>query len=78
MKNTLRAQYNASPCLGCGERHDRCHGSCEDYLEYRKQIDEINRQKRNEAETISYVKEQTRKTKKHLHSKWKGGTRYDE
>jgi hypothetical protein len=78
MNNTLRAHYNTSPCKDCPDRHEKCHSACEKYLEYRKQIDEINKKRAQAQEAISYVKTQVIKTKKHLHSKWKGGTRYDD
>lgn len=35
-------------CYGCKKRKLYCHLSCESYLEYRKKLDEINREARYE------------------------------
>lgn len=32
------------PCYGCSRRHTLCHTKCEDYKEYRAEVDEYDRQ----------------------------------
>lgn len=29
----------ASPCKGCQRRHARCHGECEDYKAFRRDVE---------------------------------------
>lgn len=29
----------ASPCNGCQRRHERCHGECEDYKAFRRDVE---------------------------------------
>lgn len=40
------------PCKDCEKRTMNCHGSCEGYKEYRKKLDEIN--KENSKKRISF------------------------
>ena len=37
-------------CLDCTKRHVGCHSTCEDYLKFRKELDELNKQKRKERD----------------------------
>lgn len=37
-----------SGCKGCTERTLGCHSKCQRYAEYRKQIDRLNKYRRNE------------------------------
>jgi hypothetical protein len=32
-----------SPCYGCADRADGCHGKCVRYSSYRRQLEEIHR-----------------------------------
>lgn len=32
-----------SPCKGCSERHEACHGHCEKYLEFAQRLREKNK-----------------------------------
>ena len=41
-----------SPCLNCEKRHTGCHANCEDYKNYRINLDEINK-KRLEAKPVT-------------------------
>lgn len=41
-----------APCKGCQDRHTLCHGQCERYKEFKKQVDDIRQkeqQYRNES-----------------------------
>ena len=38
------------PCYNCDKRHSLCHSSCEDYLRFRKWLDERNEQRRRNKE----------------------------
>lgn len=31
----------ASPCMGCENRHFKCHSECEKYLSYRAKLDAL-------------------------------------
>lgn len=73
MSNTQQAQYNASPCKDCADRHKKCHSSCGDYLEYCRERDEINEKRHKEQDIRSYVNAQVIKTKKNRGRLWKGG-----
>lgn len=37
-----------SPCLGCTERHERCHSECEKYIHFRAVLDAENEQRYKE------------------------------
>lgn len=37
-----------APCRDCGQRHLKCHSTCEKYLEFRKELDMQNQYKREE------------------------------
>ena len=55
-----------SPCLDCQRRHAYCHGSCDDYYEYRRALTKYNELERaagwQEADT--YTIETIRKQKR--------------
>ena len=36
------------PCKNCERRELGCHDNCPDYLTYRAELDEVNRQKREQ------------------------------
>lgn len=41
-------QYKAvSPCKGCKDRSPTCHGECEKYIEFQKQLDYEKEERRN-------------------------------
>ena len=44
-----------APCKNCTVRHEICHAGCPDYLKFRKEIDEINEKKRQEADLKAYI-----------------------
>lgn len=46
-----------NPCKECPRRAVGCHGSCEDYGAYRKQLDAIIEARTAEMEAIGYRKE---------------------
>ena len=43
-----------NPCYRCPTRALGCHGTCEEYKEYRKSMDEENLRKRIENEPAAY------------------------
>lgn len=43
-----------SPCKGCADRVLACHGKCEKYKKWRKELDELNRQSRLAKEATKY------------------------
>ena len=45
MINDLRR----SPCYDCAGRHIGCHADCKAYGEFRKRLDEINKEKEKET-----------------------------
>lgn len=41
-------QYKAvSPCKDCKKRSPKCHGECEEYIEFKKQLDQEKEERRN-------------------------------
>lgn len=48
------------PCRGCKFREVACHSKCESYLDYRKRLDEQNKEKYKEIDTYSYVGDNVR------------------
>ena len=48
-----------SPCKDCQDRFLGCHSKCEKYIAFRKkrdeQLDEINKQKKFEANLTNYI-----------------------
>lgn len=50
----------ASPCHFCEKRHTLCHAECEEYIEYRAELDRINNliveAKENESHFIASKK----------------------
>ena len=36
-----------SPCLGCKDRHEGCHGKCEKYLAFKKECEEARKKRLN-------------------------------
>lgn len=45
------------PCYNCDKRHSLCHSSCEDYLRFRKMLDE---RKNKEKEQCYYSRRKYR------------------
>lgn len=41
-------------CMDCGKRHPRCHAECEDYRQYRAEIDRKNEIVRKQTEETQY------------------------
>ena len=41
-----------SPCQKCTERHPMCHGKCEKYAEFRKEVEKVAK-RRNKAKFVS-------------------------
>lgn len=52
-----------SGCMGCAERHPHCHGQCEKYREFRKKVEERNRQRKLENEARDILIDHARKRK---------------
>ena len=44
-----------SPCKGCSDRHEACWGKCEKYKEWKRDLDELNR-RRKEYENKPFVR----------------------
>lgn len=42
------------PCQNCDKRVSGCHSSCEDYLNFRKHLDNISKEKKLAAEYWGY------------------------
>lgn len=61
-----------TPCRGCQFREVGCHSKCESYLEYRKKLDEQNKESYKEIDAYRYVGENV-KTIKHKMRKAKYG-----
>ena len=52
----FRTKNVQGSCKGCTRREVGCHSKCEDYKEYRKQIDEINEKAQKiEQENIQII-----------------------
>lgn len=32
------------PCQGCNERHKMCHGKCQEYNDYKTQLDKLKKE----------------------------------
>ena len=43
-----RVQMIKSPCLNCEKRYPGCHSKCEDYIAFRKGMDERNKKARED------------------------------
>ena len=41
-------------CMDCGKRQPRCHAECEDYRQYRAEIDRKNEIVRKQTEETQY------------------------
>ena len=71
---------NDAPCKGCEERTLGCHAKCEEYIEYRKRLDEILEERQkvrmlNEADTLRPHREFTsykREVNSRLYKRRKG------
>ena len=35
-----------SPCKGCHDRHEACHGSCEQYEIWKKEVNRVNEERK--------------------------------
>lgn len=44
-----------SPCKGCTERHQYCHGKCEKYADFRACCDELAAERQQEGEIYEYL-----------------------
>ena len=44
-----------SPCKGCSDRHEACWGKCEKYKEWKRDLDELNK-RRKEYENKPFVR----------------------
>lgn len=51
------------PCRGCKSREINCHSKCESYLEYRRKLDEQNKERYKEIDTYRYVGDNVRAIK---------------
>jgi hypothetical protein len=54
-------------CLGCTERHEGCHSTCEDYLEYKKTNEDrkrVIRDKKEKNREINQYKQEHRKKRR--------------
>lgn len=60
------------PCRGCKFREINCHSKYESYLEYRRKLDEQNKERYKEIDTYRYVGDNVR-TIKHKMRKAKYG-----
>ena len=38
------------PCFNCELRTQNCHSRCDDYKEYRKEVDKVREKRRNHSE----------------------------
>lgn len=63
---------NNSPCKGCTERTPTCHGSCERYSKFRRELDEIKAIKNAENDYRGYIEDAVIKSRKRTHRKKKG------
>lgn len=52
-----------APCRGCKFREINCHSKCESYLEYRRKLDEQNKERYKEINTYRYVGDNVRAIK---------------
>lgn len=43
-----------SPCKGCEKLFIKCHATCEEYLEFRKEVDELREKIRKEKSKYPY------------------------
>lgn len=43
-----------SPCQGCAQRAMSCHATCEKYMQYRAELDEMKRQSAHNSEHAAY------------------------
>lgn len=51
------------PCRGCKLREINCHSKCESYLEYRRKLDEQNKERYKEIDTYRHVGDNVRAIK---------------
>lgn len=49
-----------APCLGCKKRYVGCHGTCKEFKDFRKVVDEHNKEMRKKANT-DYMTEAVRR-----------------
>lgn len=52
------------PCRGCTDRTVRCHTYCERYLAFRKEQEEVNKMKAENAELNRFLFENRDKVKR--------------
>lgn len=45
--NKLTPKPKRSPCLDCKDRHEGCHGKCENYINWKQATDAYNGAKRS-------------------------------
>ncbi len=40
---TISAANTPAPCLGCKDRHEKCHSTCDRYLKQKEYVDKVNK-----------------------------------
>jgi len=55
----MRLVHN--PCRGCEERYVGCHGSCEKYIQAKKETEEAKENERAYKANVDYLGERKRK-----------------
>ena len=74
MSEWNRSQNTRCPCKGCNCRSIGCHGKCEWYIAWKKELDEKNRAEREYRRSKNTINEKNirkmwreqRRNKKHL------------
>ncbi len=36
-----------SPCKGCGKRHQACHDTCQEFADFRKELEKVRKAERD-------------------------------
>lgn len=51
-----------APCMNCEERHEGCHGACEQYLKFKEDFFDFNLKKGIELGYVAYISEQKKES----------------
>ena len=45
---------SSNACLNCKDRHEKCHSTCEKYLKFKKELEELHEAKRKQYDLEDY------------------------
>jgi hypothetical protein len=62
---------NKAPCKDCHERHERCHSTCQKYIQWKSKEKEIydkrSKEMKEQSDVINFYIKSVQRTKKRVH-----------